>query len=87
VLLEYRLAREIAVFMALEGVFGTAEAARRRQLIPRNQAFVGSSKGGRRPHELTGVKDPAGRQSRGRQCCGVALRSSSFGGNPLLSWN
>jgi hypothetical protein len=40
VLLEYRrLAGETAIFMALEGVFGAAEAARSGNLIPVNRAF------------------------------------------------
>jgi hypothetical protein len=40
VLTEHRhLAGETAVFMALEGVFGVEEAARRSKLTPLNQAF------------------------------------------------
>src|SRR3982074_998108 len=40
VLLEYRhLAGETAIFMALEGVFGAEEAARRSELVPLSQGF------------------------------------------------
>jgi hypothetical protein len=41
VMLEYRhLAGETAVFMALEGVFGADEAARRSKLVPLSRAFA-----------------------------------------------
>jgi uncharacterized membrane protein len=41
VMLEYRhLAGETAIFMALEGVFGADEAARRSKLVPLSQAFA-----------------------------------------------
>ena len=37
--LEGVLAGETAIFMALEGVFGAEEAARRSELVPLSQAF------------------------------------------------